>query len=89
MRETVNLPNGKVLHRWTDADGEDWACAAYDHGPLCRLCQRVSGTLFYCLENVMDGLFEIVGTAPDGDFQFRVTDEGKRRVEHLTGDDDA
>lgn len=88
MVEPIELPNGFKLFRWTNQDGEEWACAASDHGPLCRLCQPVTGVLAACLENVMDGLFEIVGVAPDGDFQFRVTDEGRRRVEHMVGDDD-
>ena len=26
------------LHAWADSSGQDWVCAAYDHGPLCRRC---------------------------------------------------
>jgi hypothetical protein len=86
MAEITPLPNGVLLHRWTNPTGDEWACAASDHGPMCRLCQPVDGTLAACLENVMDGLFEIVGVAPDGDFQFRVTDEGNRRVRNMIND---
>lgn len=85
MAETRALPNGITLHRWTNPTGDEWACVASDHGPFCRLCQPVDGTLAACLENVMDGLFEIVSYGPDGQFRFSVTPEGKRRVEHMTG----
>lgn len=29
--------------RWTDADGVEWECDAYDHGPFCRQCRVVAG----------------------------------------------
>lgn len=88
MSET-KLPNGITLHRWTNPTGDEWACIASDHGPMCRLCQPVSGTLAALLENVMDVRMEIVGMKSDGEFQFRLTPEGKRYVEHMVGDSDA
>jgi hypothetical protein len=34
----INLrPN---QHIWTSG-GHVWACDAYDHGPMCRLCRKV------------------------------------------------
>lgn len=89
MAEITPLPNGFVLHRWTNPTGDEWACIASDHGPMCRLCQPVTGTLAAILENVMDARMEIAAMNPDGEFQFRLTPEGKRYVEQMTGDDGA
>jgi hypothetical protein len=83
MSESLTLPNGTVLHRWAHASGEEWACIATDHGPFCRLCQPVTGTLAALLENVMDARMEIVGMRPDGEFLFSLTAEGIRQVEHM------
>jgi hypothetical protein len=35
------LPDGRPLHVWLSGTGM-WACAAYDHGPMCRRCVRVA-----------------------------------------------
>jgi len=87
VAETTKLPNGVTLHRWTNPTGDEWACIASDHGPFCRLCQPVTGTLAALLENVMDARIEIVGAKPDGEFLFRVTEAGERYVEQMIGDD--
>lgn len=81
-----NLPNGITLHRWTNRTGDEWACIASDHGPFCRLCQPVTGTLAALLENVMDARMEIVAMEPDGEFRFRLTAAGERYVEQMTKD---
>ena len=81
--ETYSIANGKTLHRWTAPNGDMWACAEYDHGPLCRRCVPVNPTTDACLQNVADGLFEIVGQTPSEDFTLRLTVEGERRAEHL------
>jgi hypothetical protein len=85
MSEKFTLPNGKTLHRWTTGD-QEWACTEYDHGTFCRRCVPVTPTMALCLENVVDGLFEIVEQVPGEDFRMRLTDEGNRRVDHLAGD---
>lgn len=84
-RRKYPLPNGIVLLRWASIDGQEWACIAYDHGPFCRRCQAVDATAIACLENVVDGLFEIVGQDDGGDFILRLTDKGNRRAERLIG----
>jgi hypothetical protein len=74
------------LHRWTDRDGQEWACQAYDHGPFCRLCVPVNdGMLQGCLDNVERGYFEIVQQDADG-FRFKVTSDGERAVKGLLGE---
>lgn len=70
------------LHRWIQ-DDQEWACAAYDHGPFCRLCQRVDGTLRHLLENVDAGFMEVVGARSDGDVEFRLTPAGEERARSL------
>lgn len=70
------------LRRWT-RKGEEWVCGAYDHGPMCRLCRIVDPTLALVLENLDKGYVEYVGVDRDGEPQFRVTAEGKRRVDSL------
>jgi hypothetical protein len=76
-----------IVHRWAQ-DGIEWACAAYDHGPFCRRCQRVTDNEMFglCLENVDRGLFEVVGTEPDGEFRFRVSPNGEQRIAELLSD---
>lgn len=71
------------LVRWTNRDGQEWACVAYDHGPMCRRCQIVDDTLAACLENVEMGNMEIVGADEDGQFKLRVTEQGEERVREL------
>lgn len=78
-----------TLHRWTNrGDGweEEWVCAAYDHGPFCRLCQQVDEATRLCLEHVENGLMEIVGQRNDGSgLELRLTDAGRLRADHLLG----
>lgn len=44
--QTRSQPVGKAneyghdLYRWVQG-GFEWACCAYDHGPMCRRCQPV------------------------------------------------
>lgn len=71
------------LHRWTDKYGQAWACGAYDHGPMCRLCQPVDGPLAAILANLDLGRIEFVATEPDGELRFRLTPGGQRRVDEL------
>lgn len=71
-----------TLHRWTDADGQDWACAVYDHGPFCRLCQRLDDIGEACLNLVDEGLLD-VQAAPDGTLMFKTTATGTARAEVL------
>lgn len=71
------------LRRWTNSRGEQWACGAYDHGPMCRLCQPVDGTLAAILENLDAGRMEFVATEPDGELRFRLTPGGQRRADEL------
>lgn len=52
-----------------------WACAAYDHGPFCRLCQEVDEVLNGCLTNVLDGRMTC-RQGPDGGFSFKLTQAG-------------
>ena len=41
-RKPVGKANddGHDLYRWMQ-NGFEWACCAYDHGPLCRRCRPV------------------------------------------------
>jgi hypothetical protein len=74
------------FHHWTDRDGREWACLAYDHGPLCRLCREVTdGVESACLANVDKGYFDVRGRAQDpvGEWQFQVTESGKRYIAAL------
>lgn len=41
------------LYRWMQ-DGVEWACCAYDHGPMCRRCRPV-GDKVDLLDNVESG----------------------------------
>jgi len=80
---TYDLPNGKTLHRFVvSADGREWACMAYDHGPLCRLCQPVDGVLAAYLDLVVDGSMEARQDG-SGTFSFHVTDAGMDQARHL------
>lgn len=96
--ERYELPSGKILHRWSDTEGQSWACMEYDHGPMCRRCQSVDDVLDACLQNVLDGLMEPRQAPADGAFEFKMTDEGNRQTATLiralatdpgSGDDDA
>ena len=87
-----------AIHAWSSG-AQRWACVAYDHGPMCRLCQPVEETLgnqwfFDCLKACGDG--ELVARADtDGKFIFTVRAEPLRTTPlpkqlsrlgfHLTG----
>jgi hypothetical protein len=58
-----------TLYRWTDGNGDDWACAAYDHGAFCRLCTLVDPGLADKLAQVETGVAE-VHTEADGSLTF-------------------
>lgn len=79
------------LHRWKQQDGE-WACAVYDHGPMCRLCQPVDSTLRTFLDMIDTGETELVGVDRNGEMQFRLTEAGTKRarevIERMSGDPD-
>lgn len=80
--ETKANSRGHTLHIWTVGD-DYWACCAYGHGPMCRLCQRVEDmTTLALFAQVNEGLME-VWAEPDGSFKFNLTDEGKARADHL------
>ncbi len=83
MAEKFTLADGVVLHRWTDfTSGQEWACVAYDHGPHCRLCQKVDPVLDAMIQNALSGNF-LLRAAPDGQFEGHVTEKGKRNARHL------
>lgn len=79
-------PMSAKLHRWTDAEGQEWVCAAYDHGPLCRRCWPVDGALAGCLDNVERGFMEMVGT-DTAEPRFRLTPAGEEHVHALMSSD--
>jgi 5,10-methenyltetrahydromethanopterin hydrogenase len=79
--ERYELSGGKILHRWTDQQGQSWACMQYDHGPMCRLCQPVVEVLEACLQNLVDGMMEARQT--EQGFEFKMTDEGNRQAAKL------
>lgn len=73
------------LYRW-EQHGQEWACCAYDHGPMCRRCQPVEdGTTAECLNNVEQGYMEMFDADREG-WQFRVTAQGERRLRELLQD---
>jgi hypothetical protein len=59
-----------------------WACSVYDHGPFCRLCQEVDGTLNALLVNVLDGRMTCRQDA-EGEFQFKLTQAGTDAVRSM------
>ena len=83
----MNPEEGPItLHRWTTSAGEEWACGVYDHGPMCRLCQRVEGTLAGILENVDRGYMRFVGVDSVGELSFQLTTLGNAAAEEMIGD---
>lgn len=88
-----DLGDGKTLHAFLTGTKEVgyklWACAAYDHGPMCRLCQEVDDVLNACLINVLDGRMTCRQDA-DGRFEFKVTKAGEDAVRNMIerADDD-
>lgn len=81
--DEYGIDGGRTLHVFltgTEASGyRMWACTAYDHGPMCRLCQEVDGVLNACLVNVLDGRMTC-RQGPDGEFSFHVTQAGRDAV---------
>lgn len=73
-----------MLHRWVGAESREWACAAYDHGPFCRLCQDVTNDEVAkgCLELVEMDLFEVKCDS-NGKLQFRATSMGQLEAQEL------
>lgn len=72
------FPTGEgalLVHVW-NADNQTWACAAYDHGPLCRLCQRVDEITWELLGLVKRGEMTMRSEL-DGSFSFRLTPDGE------------
>lgn len=78
-----------TIHVWEEpVEGQVWACCAYDHGPFCRLCQRVDETLMALLQNVQQGMMD-AKAGPDGEFQFKMTVKGTAKVEDTISTDPA
>jgi hypothetical protein len=80
-KEIIHQQDGPDVHVWTSGD-DLWACAAADHGPLCRLCQRVDEVLDGLLENVREGNM-IVRVGGDGQMKFSLTEQGNARSEEM------
>lgn len=76
------LEDDRRLHVWISGD-DLWACCVYDHGPFCRLCQRVDGMLNALLVNVLDGHM-ICRQGPDGEFSFQMTKAGMDAVRAMS-----
>lgn len=79
--------SGHLVYVWVDDDEQTWACCAYDHGPLCRLCQRLpdddhGGTTLALLGQVATGDME-VRAAADGSFSFKLTEQGNEKAKRL------
>lgn len=75
---TYDLTGDRTLHVWISGDAL-WACSAYDHGPMCRLCRQVDGVLNACLQNVLEGRMDCQ-QRPDGEFEFKMTEAGEQYV---------
>lgn len=72
-----------TVHRWTDADGFTWLCAAYDHGPMCRQCWRVDDNVKKAvLAHIDASRFEVVGWG-DGEPRLHVTPAGMRATQEI------
>lgn len=77
------MPSGKTLHRWTDHDGQEWACSEYDHGPMCRRCQRVDELLHELLDAIEEGDMECRQHPDTAQFEFKATGQGTAKAEAL------
>jgi hypothetical protein len=64
---------GHTLYRWS-SHGEEWACAAYDHGPFCRLCQAVADPQTRALLDAVERGRLAVHAASNGALVFEVRD---------------
>lgn len=77
------------IYVWTEpVEGQVWACCAFDHSPMCRLCQRVDETLAALIENVELGTLTARAKS-DGEFEFKVSQQGVVKVEEMIGTDPA
>lgn len=86
-REYRANSSGHTLYRWTDGQGREWACCAYDHGPFCRLCTQVADEATAALlDNVESGYLE-VWTQPDGEFRFKMTEAGEEHAKQIVESD--
>lgn len=70
------------IYVWDNGADQVWACCAYDHGPMCRLCQPVDETLLALLQNVASGNM-LARAKPDGEFEFKMTVKGNAAAENL------
>lgn len=78
-----------MLHRWTQ-DGQEWACAVYDHGPFCRLCHRVEGDTEHAMLDAVEAGDLLLRVSADGSFMYALSDQGETRVRDLIqGDADS
>jgi hypothetical protein len=79
-----------TLHHWHTEQGErEWVCVAYDHGPMCRRCQELTGdeVALGLVANVELGNMEIVvGGDTFNDWRFKLTDRGRAAVDALGRD---
>lgn len=67
--------DGHDLYRWVQ-DRQEWACCAYDHGPLCRRCRPVDETVAALLDDVQKGRLQMWDRDRDGwQFQGRTNGE--------------
>jgi hypothetical protein len=73
----VKTTAGHEVRRWggPDRPNGEWACAVYDHGPFCRLCQPVDPGLRLLLDRAEAGELT-VSTDSTGAFAFAATPEG-------------
>jgi hypothetical protein len=83
-KATIEQAEGyPTIHMWEQSGtGERWACCAYDHGPMCRLCQPVDEMLGALLESCADGDM-LARAEPDGQFTFKSTAKGNAKAENL------
>lgn len=89
QRTTIQQPDGyPTVYVW-ETVGQVWACCATDHGPMCRLCQRVDDQVFADLLSACSDGLVLLDAGADGQFKCRLTDKGTARVEDYTGNDPA
>lgn len=81
----IDLQGGRKLYRWFDCDENEWACAVYDHGPFCRLCQPVDETTHILLGLVESGDCDLK-TEANGEFKLKLTPKGTRKAMKMLRD---
>lgn len=82
---TLRTEQGHEIHRWEQGD-QRWACGAYDHGPMCRLCQREDLTLGALLNQAEEGNLSCIIDA-NGGFRFAVTPKGTAEIDQMLAGD--